>query len=63
MARRAPETAERFTDHRAVIDFRNVLVHQYSAIDDEKVWTHIIEDLPNLLREARALLAECEEDE
>ena len=63
LARRAPETAERFTDYRAVIDFRNVLVHRYSEIDDEKVWAHTVEDLPPLLREARALLAECEEDE
>ena len=63
LARRAPETAERFTDHRAVIDFRNVLVHRYSEIDNEKVWAHTIEDLPPLLREARALLAECEDDE
>ena len=63
LARRAPDTAERFTNYRAVIDFRNVLVHRYSAIDDEKVWAHTVEDLPNLLREAKALLAECEEDE
>ena len=63
LARRAPETAERFTDHRAVIDFRNVIVHRYSEIDNEKVWAHTVEDLPNLLREARELLAECEEDE
>ena len=63
LARRAPETAERFTDHRAVIDFRNVLVHRYSEIDDEKVWAHTVEDLPPLLREARALLAAREENE
>ena len=63
LARRAPETAARFTNYRAVIDFRNVLVHQYSAIDNEKVWAHTVEYLPNLLREAMALLAECEDDE
>ena len=63
LARRAPETAERFTNYRAVIGFRNVLMHRYSEIDNEKVWAHTVEDLPPLLREARALLAECEEDE
>ena len=61
LARRSPDMAERFTNHRAVIDFRNFLVHRYRAIDNEKVWNHTLEDLPPLLREARALLAECEE--
>ena len=61
LARRSPGMAERFTNHRAVIDFRNVLVHRYSEIDNEKVWNHTTKDLPPLLREAQALLAECEE--
>ena len=61
LARRSPDMAERFTNHRAVIDFRNFLVHRYSEIDNEKVWNHTVNDLPPLLREARALLAECEE--
>ena len=63
LARRAPETAERFTNYQAVIGFRNILMHRYSEIDHEKVWAHSVEDLPPLLREARALLAECEENE
>ena len=61
LARRAPDTANRFTDHRAVINFRNILVHRYSEVDNEKVWNHTVKDLPPLLREARALLAEREE--
>ena len=61
LARRSPEMAERFTNHQNVIGFRNFLVHQYPKIDNELVWNHIVEDLPTLLREARALLAECEE--
>ena len=63
LARRAPYTAERFTNYQDVIGFRNFLVHQYPKVDDEQVWTHTVEDLPRLLREARALLAECEDDE
>ena len=63
LARRAPYTAERFTNYQDVIGFRNFLVHRYSEIDNEKVWTHTVEDLPPLLRQARALLAECEDDE
>ena len=61
LARRSPEMAERFTNHQDVIGFRNFLVHQYPKIDNELVWNHTVEDLPTLLREARALLAECEE--
>ena len=60
LARRSPEIAERFTNHQNVIGFRNFLVHQYPKIDNELVWNHTVEDLPTLLREARALLAECE---
>ena len=63
LARRVPETAARFTNYQDVIGFRNFLVHRYSEIDNEKVWAHTIEDLPPLLRQARALLAECEDDE
>ena len=62
LAHRSPGLANRFTNHRAVIDFRNVLVHRYSEIDHEKVWNHIVSDLPPLLSEARALLAECEDE-
>ena len=63
LARRAPATAERFANYQDVIGFRNFLVHQYPKVDDEKVWAHTVKDLPPLLRQARALLAECEEDE
>ena len=62
LARRSPDTANRFTDHRAAIGFRNVLVHRYSEIDDKRVWNHAVKDLPPLLSEARALLAECEDE-
>ena len=60
LARRSPDMAERFTNHRAVVGFRNVMLHYFRAIDNEQVWNHIVKDLPPLLREARALLAECE---
>ena len=63
LARRAPATAERFANYQDVIGFRNFLVHQYPKVDNEKVWAHTVEDLPPLLRQARALLAECEDGE
>ena len=61
MAKRSPDIANRFTDHRTVVEFRNVMLHYFRAVDNEQVWNHIVKDLPPLLREARALLAEREE--
>lgn len=48
----------RVTAFRQIVDFRNVLVHDYSAIYNEGVWQRIAHDLPLLLTEVRALLAE-----
>jgi uncharacterized protein with HEPN domain len=30
--------AEKITDHRQIIAFRNILVHAYAQIDDRLVW-------------------------
>lgn len=48
----------RITALRRIIDFRNVLIHDYAAIYDEGVWERIAHDLPLLLTEVRALLQE-----
>ena len=39
-----------------IIAFRNVLVHGYSIVSDDRVWGIATEDLPRLLAEVRALL-------
>jgi uncharacterized protein with HEPN domain len=44
------------TERRLIVDFRNLLVHQYSQVDDDFVWGLIQTDLPRLLAEVRALL-------
>ena len=44
------------TQGRRIVNFRNLLVHQYSIVDDEYVWGLIQRDLPRLLAEVRALL-------
>lgn len=49
-------TADHLSDVRAIIGFRNVLAHNYDAIDDAKVFEIISTSLPRLLEEARALL-------
>ena len=45
------------TDFRRIVDFRNVLVHDYAEVYDEGVWRIITTHLPLLLTEVRALLA------
>ena len=61
LAKRSPDMAARFTDPQTVVGFRNVMIRYFRAVDNERVWNHIVKDLPTLLREARALLAEREE--
>lgn len=57
LARRFPETAAHISRHVEIISFRNVLIHGYSFINDEIVWSVIHTDLPALQREVEALLA------
>jgi uncharacterized protein with HEPN domain len=54
----APDLAERVPDLRAIIGFRNVLIHGYAVVDHGRVW-HIRETLlPELHAVVRALLAD-----
>lgn len=46
----------KITDCRSIIGFRNVLIHQYSEIDDETVWAILQTKLPVLLSEVDALM-------
>lgn len=50
-------TAESITDWRAIISFRNVLIHGYAVIDDRKTWDIVERDLPTLRTEVARLLA------
>ena len=52
------ELAERVTNFRQIIAFRNILVHGYAAINDRAVWDALSVDLPVLLREVTDLLEE-----
>lgn len=54
----APELTARITDHRRIIDFRNLIAHGYDAIDPDIVWQVVHDKLPVLLNEARLLLSE-----
>jgi uncharacterized protein with HEPN domain len=50
-------TAERITDRRKIISFRNILIHGYSTVNHDLTWDIVQRDLPVLLREREALLS------
>lgn len=52
----SPELAQRITDFRRIINFRNVLSHVYDEIDDRIVWRAVRDDVPVLLKEVESLL-------
>ena len=52
-----PAIAETITDWRAIIGFRNVLIHAYAAVNSDKTWDNAVNELPVLERELDALLA------
>ena len=58
LARAYPEVAAQITDAREIIDFRNLLTHGYTLINDRVVWETARDDLPTLRGEVEALLDE-----
>ncbi|MBI4556555.1 MAG: DUF86 domain-containing protein [Candidatus Hydrogenedentes bacterium] len=54
------ETAGHIGDYPQIIAFRNVLIHGYDLIDDERVWTTINKDLAPLVANVEALLRDEE---
>jgi uncharacterized protein with HEPN domain len=52
-----PTVAQSITDWRAIIGFRNVLIHGYTAVQHDKTWDIAQRELPILLAEVEKLLA------
>jgi uncharacterized protein with HEPN domain len=50
-----PVLAGQITGLRRIVDFRNVLIHDYATIFDEAVWQIIRQHLPSLLTEVKRL--------
>ncbi len=50
------------TSHRQIIDFRNILVHGYDVIRNERVWDIVEHRLPLLMAEVVALRKQGDED-
>ena len=53
----APQIAQRITDYRRIVDFRNLLTHGYDLIDAAIVWGVLQKDVPILRRDVEAELA------
>jgi uncharacterized protein with HEPN domain len=51
LARIAPEIFGAITLARRIVDFRNLLTHEYPSVDDAIVWAIIEHDVPVLRRE------------
>ena len=54
--RRAPEHFSAIPEGRQIIDFRNLLTHEYQNISDRVVWGAIQTDLPVLVQHCEQLL-------
>lgn len=56
LAKIDPASAAKIAELRDVIAFRNILVHGYATIDNERVWRVVQDDLPRLQSDLTGLL-------
>jgi uncharacterized protein with HEPN domain len=49
-----PETSEQIKPARRIVDFRNLLIHEYGEVDDSVVWSTITSALPILKADVNA---------
>ena len=56
LAKTDPALASRISEYQRIIGFRNVIFHEYSAVDDRVVWAVIETKIPTLCHEIEALL-------
>jgi len=56
VGRMSPELLEGISYARMIVGFRNLLTHDYAAVDDETVFAVANSDLPQLRAECAALL-------
>ncbi|MBS0416922.1 MAG: DUF86 domain-containing protein [Proteobacteria bacterium] len=58
MSKLDPALAERVSDYRKIISFRNILIHGYADVDDELVWDIVETRLPTLRQEIVQIIAD-----
>ena len=62
LRKREPDQFNKVHDDPRIIQFRNVLVHVYFALDHATVWESIMNHLPLLLDNLSALLRQVDPD-
>ncbi len=60
IGRLQPQLVDSISHARMIVGFRNVLTHDYAAVDDETVFGVAMSDLPALRRECAGLLERIE---
>jgi uncharacterized protein with HEPN domain len=55
LAKADPDSAQKISEYRRMIAFRNILIHGYTHVDDAIVWDIVESKLENLAREVAAL--------
>jgi uncharacterized protein with HEPN domain len=58
IAKMAPKMAERITDFRQIIAFRNLLIHGYAVVQHDRVFRIAQVSIPSLREEVAKLLQE-----
>ena len=53
-----PAFVSRISEYRKLVNFRNILIHGYAAIDDHLVWDLLQSKLPVLISEIESLSRE-----
>jgi len=56
LARVAPKVFDAITRARRIVDFRNLLTHEYPTVDNAIVWAIVEHDVPVLRRECASLI-------
>ncbi len=51
------ELLEKISEHRRIIDFRNILIHGYDIVDEAIVWQAATNHLPILIGEIKEMLS------
>lgn len=58
LRRFAPDIAASIPEAPRIIAFRNVLIHQYAAVDDGLVWSVVKSKIPEMQATLRKLLGD-----
>lgn len=49
-------------EHRVIVDFRNLIVHEYFGIDAEEIWNILHQELPAFQKSVYQLLQKFDQD-